>query len=526
MSRTGKILIFSAALIAAIGGAARILYQPWADYFWIPFAVSGALLIGAFVKDLKFYLELLSMRTTKHGLNLGSVILLLIVGLTGINYVAYKNNKKWDVTEEKLNSLSNQTVQLVQGLDEDLRFLAFFREDDNFSGQEKQKFEYIMGMFQAESSKVKPEFVNVLKRPDLVKQYGIDSSGTVIMLYKGRQNTLTDLSEQGIANAIVKLTRDGKKVIYFLTGHGEVSFSSTEPNGADRLKRALEESNYEVKSLNFVETQKIPEDASVLAVVGSQTALFAPEIAAIEKFVEDGGRLLVAADPGRRSNLKDLISKFGVELKDVFIVDPFGKLLGASAALAIGAGYSNTHAITKGFSKGQQEQMTLFHLASPLKRAEGFNESWRFEELVKTTQGSFTTMDLGQQVRFDPARDERGPLAVAAVVEGSAKSESADSAAPGEAKKKSDFAVVVFGDSDFLTNQLLDEQLNRDLALNSFSFLAKEDDLISIRPKIASGSRLTLNESQIQAMIYFFFIPLPLVLFAISSVIWFRRRGA
>ncbi|MEO0337343.1 MAG: hypothetical protein AAF202_13185, partial [Pseudomonadota bacterium] len=98
-------------------------------------------------------------------------------------------------------------------------------------------------------------------------------------------------------------------------------------------------------------------------------------------------------------------------------------------------------------------------------------------------------------------------------------------ATQGESAGQKEFAAVVFGDSDFLTNQGIIHGLNRDLALNSFLFLADEKDIISIRPRQMKGTKIELTTSA-QRGVILGGLALPLSMFVLSSVIWFRRRGS
>src|SRR5690606_610229 len=84
-------------------------------------------LLGLFF-ERAIILEFLSLKTTKHGMNMGSAILLVIILLVAINYIAFSNNKKWDLTREKLNSLSPQTIQIVKGLEKELKLIGFFKD--------------------------------------------------------------------------------------------------------------------------------------------------------------------------------------------------------------------------------------------------------------------------------------------------------------------------------------------------------------------------------------------------------------
>ena len=65
----------------------------------------------AVFKDARFYLEFLTMRTTKHGMNMGALILMAVVALVSINFLAVRYEKKFDWTSERLNSLSDQSLK-------------------------------------------------------------------------------------------------------------------------------------------------------------------------------------------------------------------------------------------------------------------------------------------------------------------------------------------------------------------------------------------------------------------------------
>jgi ABC-type uncharacterized transport system involved in gliding motility auxiliary subunit len=86
--------------------------------------------------------------------------------------------------------------------------------------------------------------------------------------------------------------------------------------------------------------------------------------------------------------------------------------------------------------------------------------------------------------------------------------------------------MIVFADSDLLSNQLLYKNLNRDLALNSIAYLAKEENMISITPKEVDVTKMQMTETQFYLFIFGFIIPLPLLLVGASGLLWYRRRFA
>ena len=88
------------------------------------------------------------------------------------------------------------------------------------------------------------------------------------------------------------------------------------------------------------------------------------------------------------------------------------------------------------------------------------------------------------------------------------------------------FDLVVFGDSHFLTNQMLYNFVNRDLFLNSIALLSKEDNLISITPKEQGGSKIDMTSAKEAVLFWGLFLPLPIAFLIASFFVWLRRRHA
>jgi ABC-type uncharacterized transport system involved in gliding motility auxiliary subunit len=147
------------------------------------------------------------------------------------------------------------------------------------------------------------------------------------------------------------------------------------------------------------------------------------------------------------------------------------------------------HPITKNF-----EVACFLPLALEVKTTEKMPERVSAQVLAKTSPNSW--LERGQDERQGIARgeggrlaynegvDEKGPVPIAAVATVTLRR---SGAADREPKKA---GIVVFGDSDFASNNYLNLSGNRDLFLNTVSWLAEEENLIAIRPK-ESGSFFT-----------------------------------
>ncbi|HOL67911.1 MAG TPA: hypothetical protein PKX93_10695 [bacterium] len=144
------------------------------------------------------------------------------------------------------------------------------------------------------------------------------------------------------------------------------------------------------------------------------------------------------------------------------------------------------------------------------------------QSLAKTSSASWAETDQaalrGGTVSFDEKKDRRGPVSVAAVSEMTVTDTGI--ASDQESKKG---RLVVFGDSEFVSNRFLKLQGNLDLILNTIAWLSEEDILVSIRSKEQASQPLNLSARQGRVA---FFLPVVIIpgLILLSGIYVFTRR--
>lgn len=512
MSKLSKISFLFAGISLVSLAITRYLIGDWVPFCWVALGLAIFFLGLAAVKDRAFFAEFLTMKTTKEGMSMGVLIALLLSVLIIANYLGVKYYKVWDFSGAKSNTLSEQSLKLVDGLDSDLKVLFFYKKGVEGNEENRRLFRELVKKYQDRSNKVSLDFVEVNERPDIAQEYGVDKgSGVVFLNYKGRRNRVEKIDEQEFTSAIVKVSREQTKTIYFTVGHGEKDLNDArEGLGLGSVKTMLENNRYAVKELPLIQNAKIPADADVIVVAGPVQNFQEFEIVALENYLKNGGSLMLALEPQNTVGLEKLVAKVGVAFENNYVFNvvdtPMGR--GINQGPVMGAVFSDTNKITKAFGRSE---VTLFRFPQGLKKKD-IPAGVVVDEIVKTTPQAIASNSLritGEGVE--------GTYTLVDEVTGRW---------PGTEESAKPFMLWVAGDVDFMTNQMLYQNLNRDLFLNSIAALVKEENLVSITARDAQATQMMLTETKFAIFLFAFIIPLPILLLGASVGLYLRRRNA
>ena len=192
------------------------------------------------------------------------------------------------------------------------------------------------------------EFIDPDRNPGLAKRYGITSYGTIVLESGEKEEKVLTADEENLTNGLLKIIREGKKVVVFLEGHGEHSLNNTEREGYSEAKRAIESQNYLVKSLSLLTEGKLPDEASILIIAGPRKNLLDPELAEISRFIERGGKVMFLLDPEGPQGLANYLADYGIQVEEGVVVDPVSRMFGMDYLTPVVSSYE-AHPITKNF---------------------------------------------------------------------------------------------------------------------------------------------------------------------------------
>lgn len=160
------------------------------------------------------------------------------------------------------------------------------------------------------------EFVDPRWDPNAAARLARNGAGeNTIVFSSGRRRisvTADDFDESVCASAIQRLSMPAKSErVLFSSGHGEPSIDDYGPSGLGDAARVLRQDGYRVGT-HFSLTSSLPQDCSVLAVVGAQTPFSTQELRDIGMFLAQGGRLLVADSGNPESGVRLILDRIGV----------------------------------------------------------------------------------------------------------------------------------------------------------------------------------------------------------------------
>jgi ABC-type uncharacterized transport system involved in gliding motility auxiliary subunit len=452
-------------------------------------------------------------RTFRYGSNTFVAVLIVLGILVILNILATRYNRRFDLTEENIYSLSDQTITLLDSLEVDVRITAFFRD------RERQKFEGLLKEYAYHSDRFSYRFVDPDRQPAEARKYKVKGYATTVIEAGDKQERLVTQTERDLTNGIAKAVREGRKIVYFLVGHGEVSAGSEDRNGYQKVREGLLVINYDVRdSLVLAQAEQVPEDCDLLIVAGPKKALLEPEVDLIRSYLEGGGAGLFMLDPGVASGLDRMLEGWTVRLGNDFVVDgsAAGRLFGLDYSMPVAAKYGK-HPVTAKHGR----LMTFFRMARSVSRV-GTTVGVEAVELVHTSQQSWGETELtGEKPKFDPESEQRGPLSLAVAVKADPKRRQLRIGDAAGRKTR----MVVFGDSDFANNQFFSAAGNGDLLLNAVSWLLEEGELIAIRAKERTFRPILLTPRDETWIFLLSLVLLPAVPVVAGIAVWWRRRS-
>jgi ABC-type uncharacterized transport system involved in gliding motility auxiliary subunit len=455
----------------------------------------------------------LKARQTKYVAYLITYVLVVVAVITVANVLADRYNKSYDSTSNKRYSLSDQTAKIVKGLKQDAT-ISYFNPSTGFK-QGKD----LLNEYANLSPKVHVKYIDPDKDPIAAQTAGVKNfSNSAVVQIGNRKEEAASMTEEGVTGAFIRELKSSTRTVCFVEGSGEHQIDDSGHQGFSKFKDELAKDNYQAKSIDLLRTAEVPTECTTLVVGGPTRNYEQPQVDAIKKYFENGGRAFFMVDSplkmgGRleiadNDPLMDMLQAWGVTPQKNLLLDmnPIGQIMGLGPQVALVTTYSSQPIVSglKGTATGFPYSRSL-----DIKNT----DKSTVEKLFDSSSSSLATSNLSSpSVDIRDPKNKPGPLTLAAA------------GTYNTGKDNSPGRFVIVGSSVWATNGFIDFNGNGDLALNAVNWLSSDEDLISIRPKPEDDRRITMTRSQFNFVRLTSQFVLPLIVVVAGVAVWWKRR--
>jgi len=450
-------------------------------------------------------------RQTKYAAYAATYILVVIAIIVVANVLADRYNKSYDATANKRYSLSDQTAKILRGLKQPAT-ITYFNQSTRFrDGRD------LLDQYANLSPKLQVKYVDPDKEPEVAREAGIRNLGTAVVQIGAKHEEAKSMTEEGITGAFIRDLKSTTRTVCFASGSGEHQLDGSDREGMSKFKDVLSKDNYESKSVDLLTKAEVPSDCTTLVIAGPTKNYEQPEVDAIRKYVEDGGRALFMLDPPLKlghddiadnNALTNLLQGWGVTLDKDLILDlnPLGQIAGVGPEVALVTSYASQPIV---------DQLRGTATGFPLARSLDIKNTDKtsVQKLFDSSSTSLATNNLSSPaVNANDPKNRKGPLTIAAA------------GTYNTGKENSQGRFVVVGSSNWAANRFIEFNGNDDLASNTINWLSSDEDLISIRPKTPEDRRITMTGGQLTLVKLVSQFGLPLVVMVMGISVWWKRR--
>lgn len=469
--------------------------------------------------------------TWKNGSYSVGLIVLVIAIVIVINMIAGQlpeSIRNIDISDNRIYEISDTSREILKDLDQDVTFTVFAEKSST-----DDMIKTFLDKYTSLSDKISVEWVDPVLHPSELTENNV-SEDTILVSCKetGKTTTVafsdilvtdeysyyttgtssaTEFDGEGqLTGAVNYVTSDSQKKIYYTTGHGESSFSSS-------VTDLLDKSNMIEEELNLIMTGEIPEDCDLLFMYSPVTDITEDEQALLKDYIAHGGKVYITLPSEKKEetpNLDALLTSYGMTPADGYIADMSRNYQGNYYYI-----FPQISAYDE-MAEGLSSNMVLLINAHGLTITD--------PETDTITVSSFMdTSDQGYAVTEDSQTEGTYSLGAVATQTLSAEDTAEeDTSGDSEEELEEGRLTVVAADS------LIDPQItdafstleNLDLFMNTIS--ANFDDVQNVAIE-AKSLQVTYNTMQHAGVIsLFLIIGIPLIILVFGFVQWWKRRKA
>ncbi|MEM5948176.1 GldG family protein [Spirochaetia bacterium 38H-sp] len=476
-------------------------------------------------KTISKGIQSLSKDTVKYGgyaaivtVAFALILLLFNIAITSLDF-------KFDLTEKKLFSLSDETIKFIKNLKDDIRITAIYKE-----GEEPERIKEVLNLYAKNSPHISLRFVDLDKNPGILSEYKdsdkkIENGSIIIesqkakkilssydlyeITYSQQGPQITGFAAEKIITTTIYTVAGGKSpIVYELEGHQETPLSRY------KATELLERENITLKTLNFIKNPAIPADAKAIIIYGIRRDISPGEAELLQQYLDTGGHLIVVKGITSENtpNLDKVLSSYGIRFDYGIVGEPnrqknMGNPFQVIPIIA-------DHDISKKITENKDTMILQWSMA--IKEESIKRKTIKITPLLTTTATSFMTKNFDKSKNTAQiSKDETGPFNLAVAIE-----EKQDNG-------KTTRIVAIAADSLMENLYPFNAQIpaNIDFFIGSILWSTDRKDSISVGSKSLMALPLSIDGRMQIIYTVLFVIIIPLAFIITALVVWLRRKN-
>ena len=478
-------------------------------------------------KVKKFFKNVFEVLSKKWLVNGATTILLVAIIFAiyfGVTALLKKVNlPEFDLTKDKVYSLSEETKTKVGELDKDVKITLI-----NYGSNDTMK--NIVNKYKSLNKKITVEEIDDLtSRQDLAQEYSLKSTDSLIIVTSGEKKTTVtssdlvtydystykqiDTTEEAITNAIVDVTSDTKPNVYFLSNHEMYGQDAYET-----ITKTIKDDANEVKTLDLLSEGKVPDDCNCLVITTLKEDITQPERDYIKAYINNGGKLLLLCGANLTTslpNFDEILSLYGLSLEQGIVLEGKSDNM-ISQYPEIVVENVSANSTTKNMDMNLKACLVDATAIDITTDTDTLNTlGVQYETLVTTSTSAFLRKDISISTASRTEND------------GAEKSYTLGVLATKKIDDNKTSKLIMYSDEAFpqiqLGNYLITASNNKDIVANSISYLNERTDTITIRKNYDDVTYTTVTQKQHNIIIAIIFLT-PLAIIIVGIVIWQVRK--
>lgn len=464
----------------------------------------------------------------KHGSYSIAMTALMIAIVVILNLVIQEIPSKYrefDLSSQKLYTIGEQTEKILKNLKTDVN-LYYIAQD----GTESNDIEKLLEKYEEGSKHIKVEKKDPAVYPKFASQYTSEQlSNNSIIVECGEKNKVVDYQdmyettvnyqtysqqvtgfdgEGQLTSAINYVVSEDMPVLYTLTGHDEFSMSES-------MKETIQKSNIEIRDLNLLTEEAVPEDTECLFIFSPKTDIAEDEAKKIISYLENGGKAIILSDYTEieMPNFNSVLENYGVQPENGIILEGDQDHYIAQNQYYLLPNIES-HEINSNLSSKSKYVLTA--LSPGIKSLENVRDTIKIDSILTTSDSAYEKTDLANMETTEKEEgDLEGPFPLAVSI----------TEELGEDKKTQ---IAYFASSAIFSDQMnaTVSGANYELLSSSLSWLCgtEEDNSISIPSKAYDMTTLMIPASDVSFWSIFVTAVVPVGILLVGFGIWLKRR--